>query len=195
MRCLYCDEKIKKETLYSLFIEQDKLCNKCRKKLNKKIRHTKLDKYDATYFYDYDEMFKSLLLQFKECHDEALKDVFLYDLKDYINLRYFNYQILFVPSSMNKINERGFNHLELIFENIRLKRVTGLKMKDDLIQEGKDKIDRMKMLENYYYEGEKLDRVLVVDDVMTTGASLLGICKALDKKVSLVKLLILSIKK
>ena len=53
-------------------------------------------------FYDYDGMFKSLLLQYKECLDEALNDVFLYELADYTNLSYWGYRICFIPSSAGK---------------------------------------------------------------------------------------------
>ena len=125
-------------------------------------------------FYEYDGMFKSLLLQYKECCDEALKDVFLYGLRDYIRIRYAGYAILFVPSSFRKRQLRGFDHLELMFEDLGLPRVKGLRMKEDLVQEGKNAPERSRMRQNYIYEGEPLNRVLIVDDVVTTGSSLIG---------------------
>ena len=48
-------------------------------------------------FYVYDNSFRSLIIQYKECHDEALKDVFLYDIKDYLNTRYHGYTVVYVP--------------------------------------------------------------------------------------------------
>ena len=146
-------------------------------------------------FYEYDGIFKSLLLQYKECCDEALKDVFLYSLKDYIRIRYSGYRILFVPSSAQKRQMRGFDHLELIFEGVRLPKVEGLRMKEDLIQEGKNAKERSRMKDNYFYEGEKLNRVLIVDDVITTGSSLYGVYRAIRDKARHVRALSLANKK
>ena len=143
-------------------------------------------------FYEYDGIFKSLLLQYKECCDEALKDVFLYGLNDYINIRYFGYHILFVPSSKQKKEMRGFNHLELIFEDVKLTRVKGLKMKEDLIQEGKNAQERDRMRNNYLYEGDELDRVLIVDDVITTGSSITGVYEAIKDSARHVRALSLA---
>ena len=118
MKCLYCDKEINTYTLYDLFIEQDVLCNECRKKM--KYHHQKfhLDDLEVESFYDYDSLFKELLLQYKECYDEALKDVFLYRLEDYLRIKYFGYQIIYVPSCKENSERRGFNHLKEIFEKL-----------------------------------------------------------------------------
>ena len=192
MRCIYCDKEIKKITFTSLFLERDPLCIECRRQLQVKRRCFLLGELKAESFYEYDGLFKSLLLQYKECCDEALKDVFLYGLKDYIRIRYAGYHLLFVPSSTQKRQMRGFDHLELIFEDIGLPRVKGLKMKEDLIQEGKNAKERNRMMDNYIYEGEELNRVLIVDDVMTTGSSILGVYEAIKDRTKSVKALSLA---
>ena len=192
MRCIYCDKKIEKITLTSLFLERDPLCIECRRQLPVKRKSFLLGELRVESFYEYDGMFKSLLLQYKECCDEALKDVFLYPLKDYIRLRYTGYQILFVPSSKEKLQMRGFDHLELIFEDVKLSRVKGLCMKEELIQEGKNALERSRMRENYFYKGEALNRVLIVDDVITTGSSILGVYEAIKDRAKTVKALSLA---
>ena len=143
-------------------------------------------------FYDYDGIFKSLLLQYKECCDEALKNVFLYGLKDYIRIRYAGYRILFVPSSARKRQMRGFDHLELMFEDVRLPRVGGLRMKEDLVQEGKGAEERSRMRQNYFYEGDPPGRVLIVDDVITTGSSMRGVYEAIRGRTRHVRALSLA---
>ena len=140
-------------------------------------------------FYEYDGMFKSLLLQYKECLDEALKDVFLYEIADYINLRYMGYQICFIPSSQKKLEYRGFEHLKMMFEEVKLKELEGLKMKDELCQEGMNLKERMKMLDNFVYEGKQGKRVLLVDDVLTSGSTLLGAYRCLILSFKTVKVL------
>ena len=179
MKCLYCDSEIEKINLKYLLLEDDCLCPECREKLKIERKYIVLDRLKIETFYNYDGIFKNLLLQYKECYDEALAKVFLYPLRDYINLKYHGYKVVFVPSSEEKIKNRGFNHLELIFNNLRLEHIDGLKMKENLIQEGKKLIERKKMENNYIYEGKKVKKVLIVDDVLTSGSSIKGVYKAI----------------
>ena len=112
-----------------------------------------------------------------------------YKISDYINLRYFNYGILFAPSSKMKIEKRGFNHLEEMFKDVSLKRVTGLKMKNELIQENRSALDRRKMKDNFVYDGPKYKNILIVDDVVTTGSTLRGIYECMFNQTNNIRLL------
>lgn len=194
MKCVFCDYTDSKISLTSLFLEDDLLCSECRKKLILKRRIIKHNNLRVETFYEYDGMFKSLLIQYKECYDEILKDVFLYKLTDYINIRYFGYHLALVPSSRKKLEERGFNHLELMFEKVKLKRVEGIMMKQNMIQEGKNVYERKKMTDNYVYTGKHINKVLIVDDVMTTGSSLQGVYNALNGHADKIKVLSLAYK-
>ena len=179
MKCLYCDSNYYKHSILSALIEKDKLCTACRKelKINKKVIEVN-DLKVKTYF-DYDSIFKSILLQYKECYDEALSEVFLYELKNYLRIRYFDYHIIYVPSSKRKLDQRGFNHLEKMFSCLNLKEAKGLRQINDYCQQDKNIIDRKKMLNNYIYEGNRYKKVLLVDDVLTSGASIYGSYKAI----------------
>ena len=189
MRCLYCDEIVNKISFYSLFIEEDKLCIKCRKQLDMTRKIIERDGLKIETFYEYDGLYKSILLQYKEAGDEALKDVLTYKISDYINLRYFNYGIIFAPSSKIKIEKRGFNHLEEMFKDVSLKRVTGLKMKNELIQENRSALERYKMKDNFVYEGPRYKNILIVDDVVTTGSTLRGIYECMFSQTNNIRLL------
>ena len=192
MKCLYCDAKIYKESLYSLFIEKDKLCSACREKIKQNHQIFIRDGIKIETFYHYDSLFKDLLLQYKECYDEALKDVFLYGIKERIILKYHGYKIIYVPSSKEKLNQRGFNHLKLIFDELHFEEVSGLRMIEELSQVNKDKTQREKMLNNYLYEGNKIDKVLIVDDVYTTGSSIIGVSRALKPYANNIRALTLA---
>ncbi len=194
MRCLYCDKTISTVSLRSLLIKEDKLCADCRSRLVLKRRKIKIQEMEVESFYEYDGMFRSLLLQYKECLDEALKDVFLYEIADYINLRYLGYQLCFIPSSEKKKGFRGFEHLKLMFEEVKLKQVTGLRMKEERCQEGLDLNGRMKMLDNFVYEGKQGRKVLLVDDVVTSGSTLLGAYRSLKACFKTVKVLSIAYK-
>ena len=192
MRCLYCEKQIDKLTLSSIFIENDCLCHECRKKLKIDKAYIKLNNYYVETFYNYDGIFRDLLIQYKECYDEALACTFLYRLKDYIRYKYNGYEILFIPSSKNKLQQRGFNHLDLIFKEVGLKKNYGLKMKENLVQEGKNFSDRSIMIGNFEYFGGKLDKALIVDDVITSGSSILGAIEAIKPYANVVKVISLS---
>lgn len=190
--CLYCDKKINRYSLYSLFIEEDKLCLKCREqlKVNKQVFY--FDDLKVTSLYNYDSLYKTLLLQYKECYDEALAPIFLYKLDVFIRLKYLGYKILYVPSSLEKLNKRGFDHLKLIFSYLEFKEVSGLNKKEELCQANKSLSQREKMIDNYLYDGQDLDKVLIVDDVCTSGSTLKGVYKAIKSHCKHIEALVLA---
>ncbi|MDD5983065.1 MAG: hypothetical protein PUC07_04605 [Solobacterium sp.] len=192
MKCLYCDREIVTESFYSLLFERDMLCSHCRRELGLRQRRFMLDGVKCEYFYSYNSLFKQLLLQYKECYDEALKDVFLYGIKEKLMIKYYGYKILYVPSSKEKLEQRGFNHLEQIFSVLNLEEVRGLKMKKELCQQNKDLTSRSLMIDNYIYEGKECDKLLIVDDVCTSGSTLKGVFKAVKPYAKEIRALVLA---
>ena len=192
MRCLYCDQDIKKISLYSFVFKEDRLCINCRNKMTKNHKRIKIDELEIESFYDYNSLFKSLIIQYKECYDELLSEVFLYGIKEYINIKYRDYKIIYMPSSKEKLNKRGFNHLQLVFEELDLEVIGGLRYKEEFIQQGKNINERAKMKDNFIYEGDRLDKVLIVDDVLTTGSSVVGAYRALKPYCKVIKALVLA---
>lgn len=193
MRCLYCDEEINEYSIYSLLFEEDYLCQKCRKSLKYHYQKIMIEDMEVEIFYDYDSLFKDVLLQYKECYDEALKKVFLYKIKDYLMIKYHNYNIMYVPSSIKKREERGFNHLKEIFEELKLKEIEGIQMKEDISQLSKGYKDRLKMENNFIYKGNiHPNNLLIVDDVYTTGSSIKGVYKAMKPYCKKIKAVVLA---
>ena len=46
--------------------------------------------------------------------------------------------------------------------------------------------------DNYYYEGDYINKLLIIDDICTTGSSLLGVYKAFVGKANIIKALVLA---
>ena len=65
-------------------------------------------------------------------------------------------------------------------------------MKQDYTQEGKNYDQRKTMIDNYIYDGELIDKALIVDDVLTSGSSILGVYRAIAKKASKIRAFSLS---
>lgn len=192
MKCLFCNGDNEKINLKRILIERDYLCVNCRNKLKLNRKVISIGNLKVETFYNYDGMFRDLLIQYKECCDEALAVVFLYLLKQYIRIKYHGYKILCVPSGKEKYEKRGFNHLELIFKDVGLTIINGLHMKQELVQEGKNLEDRRKMIGNYEYDGPHIEKVLIVDDVLTSGSSIYGVYMAIKSHVGKVRAISLS---
>ena len=174
MRCLYCDKQISAYTFRSLLLKEDLLCPECRKQLKVKHKIIDMGDFEVESFFEYDGLYKSLLLQYKECGDEALRDVFLYDIKEYLELKYRGYVLQCIPSSRQKREERGFDHLPGMFRLVQMKQIDALKMKEDLTQEGRNFSERQAMISNFDYIGGNYKAILIADDVITTGSTLKG---------------------
>lgn len=192
MRCLYCDKNITKYSFTSLFFIDDYLCLDCRKKFIIDHKYVKINNLKIECLYKYDSLFKHVLMQYKECYDEALYKVFLYVFFDYIRFKYKGYKIVLVPSSKDKLNKRGFNHLRLIVEDLGLEIIDDVKMYSEINQEGKNYTQRQKALNNYYYDGKYIDNALIFDDVLTSGSSIIGVYNAIKPYSKNIKMLVLA---
>lgn len=192
MKCLYCTREINDLQLSALLFRRPLLCQSCRKALQLQHLKTKLEDFELESLYKYDSLFKTLLLQYKECYDEALSPVFLNDWIDYLRFKYHGYQLLYPPISQKKLQERGFDHLFLIFKELKLPIAEGLMMKEERIQEGLDQVQRSLMKDNFCYSGKAIEKLLIVDDVVTTGATIMGIRKAVGSRAKVIKALALA---
>ena len=163
MKCLYCTREINDLQLSALLFRRPLLCQSCRKALQLQHLKTKLEDFELESLYKYDSLFKTLLLQ-----------------------------LLYPPISQKKLQERGFDHLFLIFKELKLPIAEGLMMKEERIQEGLDQARRSLMKDNFCYSGKAIEKLLIVDDVVTTGATIMGIRKAVGSRAKVVKALALA---
>lgn len=195
--CLYCDKEIDKADWRELFQNPSLLCENCRKQLKAQWRTHIREEKKIHYFYAYEEgIFRELLLQYKEAHDEILAPIFLQDYLFFLMLRFRGYQIVIPPSSQKKLQQRGFVPMAEITKGIHLpyKQVA---MKIESTQEGKNLQERKAMRTNFYEKSSfsKKDKILIMDDVFTSGSTVLGLYELLKEKVKKIEIVVLAVRR
>lgn len=185
--CLYCDQIIDSFSL-SDFIYDDVLCPKCRKQLKPRLRIFRNAGMIVFYFYEYDEFFARVLLQYKEANDEALKSVFVGIYAPLLRWLFRYFDVVYVPSTKAKWENRGFLPMASIMESYGAHEALKVHLKKELIQANKSLKQRKLMQDNYYIKDTSYAKkwIIVIDDVLTSGSSLKAIKNSLNGKYHLI---------
>lgn len=190
--CKICFKDINEQN-YLDFIKKHEICKDCRKELKEKWIKFEIENCKGYAIYEYGEKMQSLLYQFKGCYDYELKGVFLDKYKTILNILYSNYIVIGIPSNIEDDETRDFNHVKEIFSFLKLKRVDALYKSYTYKQSDRSKEDRkeiekcMKVNKDIDIKGKK---ILLVDDVVTTGNSLRAAIKLLKPlKPKIIKIL------
>jgi competence protein ComFC len=134
-----------------------------------------LNDVEVLSFHAYDDHISKLLVLYKEHFDEALAPIFFDKYKKQLNKKYRGYTCIPLPSSSEKVAQRGFHHLHRMIESLDLTVADVLVKTKDIKQARLSKEERkhidmiFEIRENREYS---LDKVVLIDDVCTTGASL-----------------------
>ena len=176
MRCLMCGKELGESSFRDIVVGEDPLCSACRKQWEKKHIAFVLDGVRGEADYVYNDAFSSALIQFKECGDEALKDIFLYEVKNKIKRKYRGYTLCYMPSSLEKINSRGFSHLQEMFSCLNMEILDPFFKNTNVSQKENPGYLRKNMSHEIQLKhGVVLSKkLLLVDDTITSGATLKG---------------------
>jgi len=141
--------------------------------------------------YQYNEFYRKLLIQYKEFGDEALKDVVIYPFVNKLRKQYNGYTLIGVPSSLSKYKMRGFSHVKKMFELLALD-YREVFYKDEFIQKQQRYCTRKEISKHITLvdEEELKSPILLVDDLVTTGSTLLACFRLLSEKGYRVKALV-----
>jgi len=173
-RCLWCFKELDKGNIVETFFQNDCLCQECRRKMEYKNINIKLDKLDIEALYPYKDEGRRMLLQYKEYMDEALYPLFLKKNEKYLRKKYKDYILVPIPSSIEALEKRGFNHVEKMFslmdkEYDELLENTGMYQQKSLsVTEREERHIQLKK-----YKIVKRRKYLLVDDLITTGNTML----------------------
>lgn len=143
-----------------------------------------IDGIKGCHLYFYNEKIQEILYQFKGCKDYELNTVFLEYFNSFINQRFRGYIMVPAPSYEKSNEERGFNHVQEMFQNTKLKQLNIIHKTKQVKQADSTTEERQKI--GNYLTIDDLDlsdkKILIVDDVFTTGSTVRAMIKLLKEK-------------
>ena len=149
-----------------------------------KIKRWKVENVVCYSLFEYKDQIRSLLYQFKGCFDYELFPVFVYFSQPLIRFRFQNYIVVPVPSSALRNAQRGFNQVVEMFKPVGLEIADVLLKNSDAKQSdlgARERAEVYKVLGMKKGASVRGKKILLVDDVYTTGSTIKG-CVALLKK-------------
>lgn len=158
------------------------VCRKCFEELTPQWIRWTTEGTHCLALYEYGGKIKSTLYQFKGCGDYELFPVFFYFASPFIRLRYHGYCVVPAPSSKSHNDERGFNQVIAMCEALNMKIVNPLSKFEESKQSSLSAAERAKVgriigwNKGLNIKGEK---ILLVDDVYTTGSTIRACIKLL----------------
>lgn len=99
-----------------------------------------------------------------------------------------------MPSSVEKVHERGFKHVNLIFKGLKLNMLDCLEKNSNQKQVYSTKSQRTQMISSIKLK-PNMDipkKILLVDDVCTTGSTLKGALEAMEGRFQKCKILVVA---
>ncbi len=189
MKCLMCGKDFDENgSLREILFEEDLLCETCRSGWKENKRNDKVGQYKMKSSWIYNDAFKTCLIQYKEAGDEALKDIFLYPVKKGVRKYLKGYTLLLMPSTKEKLEQRGFSHLRYMFSCLKLPMLDPFITEQN--QKGKSLKERNAIGKSMYLkENIKLPyKIALVDDVYTTGSTIRGALDCINQKQHKIKI-------
>ncbi len=183
--CKICFKEIKDFSLFNLVNKDNLLCEECFRKFEAKFIPLTIAGVKGISIYEYTPYIKELLYKFKGCYDYELKDVFLYRYIRYLRLKYHGYEVVPVPSYHIDDEKRGFNHVTEIYKALNLKMLPIISKKMKHKQSSlsfKKRTDVKDVLQIDKNISLKDKKILLVDDILTSGSTLLRCVELLKKK-------------
>lgn len=176
--CRLCMEDITRNMRVKDFLTQDQLlCADCLAKLKRIDRHVVWEGISMHILYEYNDFLESMLFQYKEGRDIALANVFFQPFLTKLSSKFRHHVIVLMPSSKEKMLERGFLPVREMLKNCPLAiwepfyKVNNTKQSMQSFENRQFISQVIKRKENETLPGRKL---LLVDDVCTSGSTLLS---------------------
>lgn len=191
-----CFLDIRDINLHHLLFESGAICQKCQDQFRTIMLSFVIFGVKGLALYDYNEAMRSALYKFKGCGDIELAPAFLDYHRLFLKARYHGYTIIPAPSHASHDEERGFNHVKMIFSLLKLPiadcliKTSDVKQADLSFDERQNIRARLEWRIGQSIEGKK---VLLVDDVITTGATIKACLELIrEHKPKMVRVLVMA---
>lgn len=182
--CKICFKEIKIDDMCRLFDKDICICQQCQKLIEPKFISFKASGYKALAFYDYNEFIKQQIYLFKGCFDYEMKDIFLNLFIKEIKLYYSRYVVIPIPSYSKDDEIRDFNHVVEVYKNIGV-RLLPIIEKTAHFKQAENSAKKRQDIKKHLALKEQVDlskqRVLLVDDIYTTGSTMAASIKLIEK--------------
>lgn len=196
MKCSFCSLETKKKLGFdTLFAKKEDcyLCNSCREYID--INVLKVGEYTLYYFSDY-EFLKDEIYSIKYFGDVACATKFKNLFERFFSLQKFDL-VTIVPANEIRGIIRGFDHIEQICKICGVKFV---KLLESEYREKQSKLHKKRMENRYRLLNDDLDlkgieTLLIIDDVYTSGNTLLGCARTIHKVYPDIKISFLTLSK
>ena len=176
-RCSICKKEVEEDEIY--------ICRECREKIEKKkILHVRKNIF---YLFDYKNDIRNLIIDYKL---NGRKDICIFiskliesDLKKIIKEKNID-TIIPVPMSKERYFSRGFNQVELILDEIGISYEKAERRKNTLPMHGISEKNLRKLNVKSAFRCDfstKSKNILIVDDIITTGATVFEMIKAIKE--------------
>ena len=179
-----CFKLLKTDSIYEIINRDSCLCEECQNKLVPYFKRFVVGNCEGLAIYKYDDNIKSLLYQFKGCYDIELAPIFLNRFKNELHISYKGYILIPAPSYDEDDKNREFNHVVEMFKILNLPmyrlviKTSRFKQAGFASKKRKDAIEHMSVVS---YDQIRNKKVLIVDDVMTTGSTLRAMVSLIQK--------------
>lgn len=195
--CKNCFKDSQLGSFHKLLNQDFHVCDRCMYDSKPQFISYKINGIKALSIFSYNDYMRSKIFQYKGCEDYELKDFFLTPYKIELLTIFGGYTMVPIPSFIEDDNKRGYNHVVEVFSTLGLEISKCLIKTKNIKQKELSFADRQK-IGNIIEFDKKFDiknkKVLLVDDIVTTGASMKA-AVALMKKAGVKKIRILTIAK
>ena len=196
MKCSFCSLETKKKLGFdTLFAKKEEfyLCNSCREHID--INVLEVGGYTLYYFADY-EFLKDEIYSIKYFGDVACAVKFKNLLDKFFSLNNFDL-VTIVPA--NEIREiiRGFDHIEQVCKlcDVNHKKILSCDYREKQSKLHKERKENMYHLSCGESDLESVESILIIDDIYTSGNTLLGCAKTIKEAYPKIKISFLTLSK